>query len=87
MEQTKLESFIESCFNVGSGFIIALIVWMYFLPVEWMQPDNLSQSIKVTLTFTIVSILRGFFWRRLFNAQVHKKVHTFVSYIFQHRSV
>ncbi len=76
--QSKLESAIESTINVGSGFIIALIVWRYFLPVEWMRPDLLSQSIKVTLVFTIVSVVRGYFWRRFFSNNIHKVIHRMI---------
>lgn len=75
MNQTKLESFIESCLNVGSGFFVALIVWRFVvvpflgLEVSW------HQNLTVTTLFTVVSVCRGYIWRRFFNRGLHRWVH------------
>ena len=64
--QTKLQSLIESLLNTASGFIISLLLYHYVVtPMD--LPDTWNSSILVTLMFTVVSIVRSYFWRRLFN--------------------
>ena len=67
MPQTKIDSVIEVCSNVGSGFIFALLVWTFVIPVMYPRMSGpVDESVVITTTFTVVSILRGYFWRRLF---------------------
>ena len=65
--QTKLHSLLEMVCNVGSGFIIAMLLWGYvvtpYLGIEYHLIDNLV----VTGLFTVVSIIRGYIWRRVGN--------------------
>jgi hypothetical protein len=79
MNQTKLESFIEQCLNTASGFIISLIVWTAIIVPVWDLQVNMIQNINITLIFTILSIVRGYVWRRFFNAGVHNLVKKWVS--------
>jgi len=73
MQQTKIESITESLLNIGSGFILAMFMWEFvvkpWLHIESDFVDNLS----VTLMFTAVSMVRGYLWRRFFNAGHHLK--------------
>jgi hypothetical protein len=78
MNQTRLESFIEQCLNVASGFIISLMVWTFFIVPVWHLDVNMHQNLVITMIFTVVSIVRGYFWRRFFNAGVHKIVKQWV---------
>ena len=32
MKQTKLVSIIEVCTNVGTGFLLAMLVWIFVIP-------------------------------------------------------
>lgn len=66
--QTKRDSFIEQLYNVGTGFIISLIYWtLVIIP----QIENVEMSfmlnLSITLQFTVISVIRGFVFRRLFN--------------------
>lgn len=66
--QTRKGSLLEVCCNVGSGFVVAYFVWLFLIPV--LFPDiktNASQGFGVTSVFTVVSVARGYVWRRLFN--------------------
>ena len=56
--QTKRHSLLEQVPNVGSGFI--LIRW-------WDIHTSFGENLQITSVFTIVSIIRGYVWRRLFN--------------------
>jgi len=79
--QSKRHSLAESCMNVASGMIIAFAVsqlahtfqheiqeyiWKGF---EW----NISAGSNAVMTtvFTIISIVRGYAWRRHFNAKMN----------------
>ena len=77
LTQTRLESFIESLLNIGSGFILALLSWFYIIPVLFGVTSNFSQGLGITLFFTGLSIIRSFIWRRYFNGKTKKKVHSF----------
>lgn len=74
MMQTKWESLIEQVLNVGSGFLISLMVWTFFIVPIWELPVNAGENIVITGIFTVVSVLRGYVWRRLFNHYGHVKL-------------
>tara|TARA_Y200000002_G_scaffold86142_1_gene68626 strand:- start:31024 stop:31233 length:210 start_codon:yes stop_codon:yes gene_type:complete len=64
--QTKLYSFIESCTNIVVGFIINVIANILVLPLFGFYPSLLEAS-GMGIIFTIISLLRSYFLRRLFN--------------------
>jgi len=75
MKQTRLISMIEVSLNVASGFILAMLVWTFFIPVWYPRMAGpVTESFWITMIFTVVSVLRGYFWRRLFNNGVHATV-------------
>ena len=83
-QQTKIESIIEQVFNVGSGFIISYLFWKFVL-IDLLQSGtlNIENSFIITAGFTVISVIRGYYWRRFFNAGLHKVVHNFVKrYIY-----
>ncbi len=83
MKQSKLESVIEQTCNMGSGFIIAALVWAYFVaPMIRMEVITIYNPLIITIIFTVVSFVRGLFWRRFFNAGVHKAVQSFVTKLY-----
>ena len=63
-----MESVIEQTCNMGSGFILAALVWAFgvapMMREGWITIDN---PIIITVIFTLVSFVRGLFWRRFFN--------------------
>jgi hypothetical protein len=73
MRQTKLESLFEKLCSTGSGFLIALATWEYVIrPLVNDGVLSVEHSFTITLIFTVISIIRGYFWRRFFNANLHK---------------
>lgn len=69
--QTKISSMLEQVANVGSGFLLALVMWEYVIrPAIYMGVITIDSSLTITLIFTIVSLVRGYVWRRLFNKLV-----------------
>ena len=63
--QSKRDSFIEAVTNTVAGYIVGLIsqiVIFHFFNI----PVKLSQNILMGLWFTLVSIVRGYCFRRWF---------------------
>lgn len=78
MEQTKLESAIEQMVNVGSGMVIAFAVMELILaPVLGIGITPL-QNVWTTIVLTVVSVLRGYAWRRFFARRLYKNVHNWL---------
>ena len=69
MKQTKLNSFIESCLNVGSGFIISLIATYYIFPLIGVA-ITFVQNFKIVCIMTVISIARSYIIRRFFNKRI-----------------
>lgn len=70
--QTKKQSLIESISTTVIGFIISLMSTFFILPILGIQSTPIK-NIKLTLFFTAVSILRGYYVRRWFNKKTNKK--------------
>ena len=71
MKQSKSVSMIEATLNIGSGFIIALVVWQ-FLAAAYDIPMPLSRNLEITTIFTTVSLARSYVWRRIFTNHLNK---------------
>ncbi len=60
-----MQQLIESIIDVGSGFILAILIQLYIFPFFNLYPTILD-SIGIALIFTIVSITRSWLWRLIF---------------------
>jgi len=60
-----MRSFIESFIDVGSGFILAILIQLYIFPFFGLHP-TIMDSIGIALIFTTVSITRSWLWRLAF---------------------
>jgi hypothetical protein len=60
-----MKNLFESFIDVGSGFILALLIQIFIFPFFDLHPD-IQTGLKISLIFTIVSILRSWFWRTVF---------------------
>jgi hypothetical protein len=64
--QSKRQSMIEAVINVLSGYFPAVLLQIIVFP--WFDIKiNLAQNFLMGLLFTIPSILRSYYIRRLFN--------------------
>lgn len=72
MSQTRLSSAIEQLLNVGSGFLISTLLWQFVIDPLWHLETSIQDNLHITGIFTVASIMRGYAWRRWFNARVHK---------------
>jgi hypothetical protein len=60
-----VRSLIESLIDVGSGFILAVLIQLYIFPFFNLYPSILD-SLGIALIFTAVSITRSWLWRLAF---------------------
>lgn len=66
MSQTKSQSAVETCASTAIGFFIAYFASLTVLPLFGF-PVTHGQNFWITVIFTAISLIRGFFVRRLFN--------------------
>lgn len=65
--QTKKHSLIESITNVFSGLLISWLAWHLIIsPIFKIYPNN-TDIVLISIIFTILSIIRSYFIRRVFN--------------------
>ena len=60
-----MNDIIESIIDVGSGFILAIIIQLLVFPLFGLYPSILD-SMGIALIFTVVSMTRSALWRRYF---------------------
>ena len=60
-----MRSLIESFIDVGSGFLLAILIQIFIFPLFDLYPSILD-SINIALIFTAVSITRSWLWRLIF---------------------
>jgi membrane protein implicated in regulation of membrane protease activity len=74
MNQSKLESAVEQFLNVGSGFIISWVFWVTVITPVYDIQVTTSQNLQITAAFTVISVIRGYVWRRVFNRRLLHKL-------------
>lgn len=67
MSQSKRHSFLESLLNTGSAFVISWLVFWAVIPLLFGIDTGPGKSAGIVLVFTLISIARNYFWRRIFN--------------------
>jgi len=68
-----MRQLIESFIDVGSGFILAILIQLYIFPFFGLYP-TVWDSIGIALIFTIVSITRSWLWRLVFVRNGKKEI-------------
>ncbi len=64
--QTKLGSLTETITNVVVGLLISLVLNASIFPLfGWII--TLQQNLTIAAIYTVVSIIRSYFMRRIFN--------------------
>jgi len=59
------KDFLQSLIDVGSGFILAILIQITVFPLFGLHP-SFSENIGIALIFTVVSIIRYSIWRWIF---------------------
>lgn len=66
MSQSKRMSAVESATNIAIGVVIALISQIVIFKL-YDIPVNFKQNVEMTAWFTLISFVRSYILRRLFN--------------------
>ena len=61
----KWNNLLESVIDVGSGFILAIIIQLLIFPLFGLHP-TIMDSLGIALIFTVVSMTRSWIWRLVF---------------------
>lgn len=64
--QSRRQSLIETLAGVAIGFVVSMLISMVVYPLHG-HAFSLTQNASITVIFTVVSILRGYWVRRFFN--------------------
>jgi len=67
-----MRQLIESFIDVGSGFILAILIQLLIFPLFDLHPSILD-SMGIALIFTVVSITRSWIWRLVFTKYTKPK--------------
>ena len=73
MNQTKIESLLESIVNIIIGYGVALASQLLIFPMVGIDVP-FSTNLWIGLWFTLISLVRSYVIRRWFNAGLHKMV-------------
>ena len=66
--QSKKDSLIESLTSTTIGIIIGIVLNLTILPI-FGYPVSLSDSLWISVIFTVISIIRSYIIRRWFNSK------------------
>lgn len=69
--QSRKHSILETLLNTLSGFIISWVMTLLVMPLFGFMVTA-GQGFVITVIYTVVSVIRSYFWRRLFN-RLHKR--------------
>lgn len=71
MNQSRLGSLIEACFNTAIGLAISMVANALVFPLFGFHP-SLGENVAISVIYTVISIARGYVVRRFFNARLHR---------------
>ena len=60
-----MKDVFESIIDVGSGFILDIIILILVFPLFGFTP-TIMENIQIASIFTVVSMIRSALWRRYF---------------------
>ena len=66
MSQSRTMSLVESTTNIGVGLLVSWTITWTLLPL-WGFIPSMSEAVEISVLFTVVSLLRSYTLRRLFN--------------------
>ncbi len=67
MTQSRRMSLVEAVANVALGYGVAVLAQLAVFPLFGLHP-SISDNLAIGAVFTVVSLLRSYAVRRMFNA-------------------
>lgn len=71
MQQSRLESLLETIINTTIGYVIAIASQLLLFPIFGIHIP-LSSNLLIGAWFTAISIVRGYVIRRWFNSRLKR---------------
>lgn len=68
--QSRRHSVLEVVCNLVTGFLVAIIVGHLLYPLFGLKVST-TENFWITLVFTVVSFIRSYIFRRIFNRITH----------------
>jgi len=68
--QPKRHSMLEATLNTGSGFLLSYGAGFLVFPAFGFQVTP-GQNFEIVLVYTVISVVRSYVWRRVFNWWQH----------------
>jgi len=66
MGQTKRQSMVEAAIGITIGFIVSWVIQVFLFPLYGIHIDHVQHT-EIIAIFTVASIIRSYYVRRLFN--------------------
>lgn len=66
MSQSKKHSVLESFTNTTAGILTSFLVQLFLYPIMGIKV-SLTENITITVVFFVISLIRMYVLRRLFN--------------------
>lgn len=66
MSQSRLASLLETCTSIAIGFAVSVVITAVVMPI-YGHAVSFADNLQITAIFTVASIIRGYYVRRLFN--------------------
>lgn len=64
--QSKRHSAFEALINTSSGFVLSCTMGLVIFPLLGWEVSP-GENLEAVSLFTLISVLRSYFWRRVFN--------------------
>jgi ABC-type antimicrobial peptide transport system permease subunit len=72
--QKKKHSLLEALISTAIGFVIAFVATSIIVPLIFGFHPSFQDNFIMTCMFTVVSVIRGYYVRRLFNWMHEKEI-------------
>lgn len=69
MSQSRTDSFMEAAVNIAIGLVISTVANHFVLPAVLNVHMTLGQNVVISVIFTVISLVRSYTIRRLFNGR------------------
>ena len=81
--QTRGQTILEVCISTACAFVIAMITQALIFPLYNIHATA-STNFQLTLIFTVVSLIRSYYFRRFFNRLFHSALYLrMVNFLFK----
>jgi len=69
--QSRAGAILETIANTASGFILSYLLWVFVIAPLWELDVTHADNFWITCCFTVLSLVRGYFWRRIMTKVHH----------------